>query len=55
MTFPLGSRTAFTEGLIDTISKEIRIFPVEYYDQLHEWETVSEYEQQIEDLTEELL
>ena len=55
MTFPLGSRTAFTEGLIDTIGKGIRIFPVEYYDQLHEWETVSEYEQQIEDLTEELL
>ena len=27
----------------------------EYYDQLYEWETVPEYEQQIEDLVEELL
>ena len=28
MTFPLGSRAVFTKELIDTISKRIRIFPV---------------------------
>jgi len=33
VAFPLGSRTVFAEELIDTISKGIRIFPVNVNDQ----------------------